>query len=175
MRWVDGITDSMDISLSKLQRQWRTGAPGTLQSIAESWMWLSDWTATTMACVAIYKKDLFLTVQDVWEESAKVVRFCWNPSFRCLTSLCDLTWWKSTRELSGDPFYNIILLIPFMGLYPHNWVTSQKTSPPNTITLGCGMSIKEFWRKTSIQIVTPANSLFGLLVLRAAKHSTPIV
>ena len=32
MRWLDGITDSMDISLSKLQ-EWWTGKPGVLQSM----------------------------------------------------------------------------------------------------------------------------------------------
>ena len=32
IRWLDGITNSMDMSLSKLRRQWRTGKPGVLQS-----------------------------------------------------------------------------------------------------------------------------------------------
>ena len=33
MRWLDGITDSMDMNFSKLMRYWSIGKPGVLQSM----------------------------------------------------------------------------------------------------------------------------------------------
>ena len=33
MRWLDGITNSVDMSLSKVQEFWWTGKPGVLQSM----------------------------------------------------------------------------------------------------------------------------------------------
>ena len=33
MRWLDTIIDLIDMNLSKLWRQWRTGKPGVLQSM----------------------------------------------------------------------------------------------------------------------------------------------
>ena len=65
MRWLDGITDSMGMSLSKLRSWWWTGRPGVLQSMGSQRV-RHNWVTELNLLSSIYPSIHYLSLPDTF-------------------------------------------------------------------------------------------------------------